>query len=286
MQDVLLAPAGQRDVYVAFGYFTARVAVAVHAHRAEVYEVDVELTLDDGAERVVRRAHVVLYRVPLRRAVLHRVRRRALLCEVHHRVGLLILDELQEAVVLLRQVHVHVAQVLARHLIPRGHAHLGGADRRERARAQLDIDLPARKVVDDHHFVAQVRQVKRRRPPAEAIATQHEHLLLTTCWSVAHLHNSVPRPHLHSGVRKRRLERHRRLGCNLCRDSVAAAGGAEERVRASGRCDDRQHGETSTLRRHGATDDVISDREVRLKGPNGANVGVTRLGSYLRHMGF
>mmetsp|Transcript_43909 Transcript_43909/g.105560 ORF Transcript_43909/g.105560 Transcript_43909/m.105560 type:complete len:202 (-) Transcript_43909:24-629(-) len=195
----------------------------------------------------MRRAHVVLYRVPLRRAVLHRVRRRALLCEVHHCVGLLILDELQEAVVLVGQVHVHVLKVFARHLVPRRHAHLGGADRRERARAQLDINLPARQVVDDQHIVAQVRQVKRRRPPAEAIATQHEHLLLSTGRSLTHLHGSVPRPHLHSGVRKRRLERHRRLGCNLCRDSVAAAGGAEERVRASGRCDYRQHGETSTL---------------------------------------
>ncbi len=44
---------------------TSRVAVAINTHRAEVDEVDVQTGLDDAAEDVVRRAEVVLDRVPV-----------------------------------------------------------------------------------------------------------------------------------------------------------------------------------------------------------------------------
>ena len=44
---------------------TSRVAVAINTHRAEVDEMDVQTGLDDAAEDVVRRAEVVLDRVPV-----------------------------------------------------------------------------------------------------------------------------------------------------------------------------------------------------------------------------
>ena len=178
VQDVLLAVARQDHVNVALGDLAARVAVAVHAHGAEVDEVHVVARLGDGAQHIVRGAEVVLDGVPLGGGVPHRVRRGALLGEVDDRVGRLVLDDLREAVVLLRNVEVDVADVLARELLPRLHARLGRGDWGERTAAHLDVDLATREVVDDDNLVALVGQVEGGRPPTEAVTPEHEDLLL------------------------------------------------------------------------------------------------------------
>ena len=216
VEDRLLAVARQRHVDVPLGDLAARVAVAVDAHRAEVDQVDVEARLDDAAQHVVGGADVVVDGVPLRRRVALRVRRRALLGEVDHRVRLLVLEHLHEAVVLLREVQVHEAHLVARDGVPHVAARLGRRDRRERVGAELDVDLPPRQVVDDHHLVPLVRQVERRRPAAEAVAAEHEDLLLPA--AVARRARRVRSRRLLD--RRRRVHRHDRWPRRLRRWAV------------------------------------------------------------------
>ena len=82
----------------------------------------------------------------------HGVRRRALFGEVHYCVGLLVLEEVHELFVVLRHVQVLERNVLAAHLLPRLHARLDALDGRQGFAAQLDVNVPAREVVHNHHL--------------------------------------------------------------------------------------------------------------------------------------
>ena len=80
--------------------FDVDVGIAVLAHRPELHEVDRAVLLGDGVEQVERAHHVVDLGVDGVGPVDHRVRRTALLGEVHDGLGLEALDErLGEAVV-------------------------------------------------------------------------------------------------------------------------------------------------------------------------------------------
>jgi hypothetical protein len=178
VEDLGLAVPWEGHVDVPFGDLPTRGAVPVDAHRPQVHQVDVQTGLDDAAQHIMSRSEVVVDGVALGCRGLHRVWRGTLLGEVHHRVRLLVLEHLDEAFVLLREVEVDEAHgLLARNGIPGVDARLGGGDRREGAAAEVDVDLPPRQVVDDHHLVTFVREVKCGRPAAEAVATQHKDLL-------------------------------------------------------------------------------------------------------------
>mmetsp|Transcript_19555 Transcript_19555/g.57707 ORF Transcript_19555/g.57707 Transcript_19555/m.57707 type:complete len:408 (-) Transcript_19555:559-1782(-) len=84
VEDALLATTGENHVNVALGDLAAAVPVAVHAHGAEMDQVDVETRFDDCREHVVRGANVVIDGVALVARGLHRIRGGALLSKVHN----------------------------------------------------------------------------------------------------------------------------------------------------------------------------------------------------------
>jgi hypothetical protein len=159
---------------IALGDLDPRGAVAVHAHGAEVDDVRVQLRLDERGQQVVRRVDVVVDRVALVARGLHGVRRGALLGEVHHRVGLEVLEHLQERVVVLRDVELVERDVAPGDLSPGVQADRHGLDRRERLGAELHVGGAPREVVDDRHFMAARRQVEGRRPSAEPVTAQNQ----------------------------------------------------------------------------------------------------------------
>ena len=113
MEDFALPAAGQDDINVAFGNLTARRAVPVDAHSAEMHQVDVETALNDGAEHIVRATDVVVDCVALGLRRPLRVGSRTLLGEVDDCVRLLLLYKLQELLVLLGGVNIEELHLLA-----------------------------------------------------------------------------------------------------------------------------------------------------------------------------
>ncbi|MPM27837.1 hypothetical protein SDC9_74351 [bioreactor metagenome] len=162
------------DVQVALGDLHPGGAVAVHTHRAEVDDVDVQPGLHHRGEQVVGGVHVVVDRVALVPGVLHGVRGGTLLGEVHHRVGPLELEQGQQAVVVLGQVDVAEPDLLARHLTPGRQSVLDRGDRGERLGPQLLVDRAAGQVVDDDDLIAPVGQVQCGRPATETVAAEDQ----------------------------------------------------------------------------------------------------------------
>ena len=118
VEDVGLAAAGEGDVDVALGNFSAGGTVAVDAHGSEVDNVGVDVGIHDGAAKVVGAGDIVVDGVTLGLGRLHGVRGGALLGKVDDGIGLLVLDELDEEVVVLGNVDVDELHVLARNLLP------------------------------------------------------------------------------------------------------------------------------------------------------------------------
>lgn len=81
-------------------------------------------------------------------------------------------EHANKPVVLLGQVEIDEADLLASVLSPHDQALAYGADRREGLDFELDIDEAPAQVVDDGHVVAGLRQVQGRRPPAEPVTTE------------------------------------------------------------------------------------------------------------------
>src|SRR5690606_20081634 len=170
----VLAP--DDHVQVALGDLHPGRAVAVDAHRAEVDGVHVETGLDHGRQQVVRGVDVVVDRVALVPARLHRVGRRALLGEVHDGVGLLGPDQVEEPGVVAGDVDAVEPHRPARDLLPRPQAHAHRLDRREAAGLELVVDVATREVVEDHDLVTELAQVQAGGPAAEAVTTEYEDL--------------------------------------------------------------------------------------------------------------
>lgn len=133
--DRLLALNLDLDVEVAFRNFHSGGAVAIDAHRAKVRHVNVFTGLDDGSQQVVGGVDVVVHCVALGAGALHGVRRSALFGEVHHGVGTLGGEELEESVVVLRHVEVTELDGLTGDLVPGGDALFDGDDRSQRLSA-------------------------------------------------------------------------------------------------------------------------------------------------------
>jgi hypothetical protein len=123
----------------------------------------------------VRRVDVVVDRVDLVAVGLHRIGRGALLGEVDHRVGAMLLQPLLEALVFLGDVEEVEAERPAGHLLPDAAALLDRVHGGERLHAQLRVDPAARQVVHDVDLVAafdrcrQVGQPTKPSPPRIAI---------------------------------------------------------------------------------------------------------------------
>ena len=138
----------------------------------------VELGLDQRGQQVVRGVDVVVDRVALVARGLHRVRRGALLGEVHDRVG----PEVARAARAARRsrgrrrpASTSISWPVTS--LPRAHALAERADRRERAHLELVVDPPARQVVDDRRrrgrgrtgtATSAIRRNRRRQGPGPA----------------------------------------------------------------------------------------------------------------------
>src|SRR5262249_31386905 len=130
--------------------------------------------------QVVRGADVVVDRVPLGGGGAHRVRRGALLGEVHDGVRPLLQQDVHQPVVLGGDVNVHEPDLAAGDFLPGPQPRPDGLDRGERFHFELNVDLPTAQVVEDRDVMTVVRQVKRRRPAAEPVSAKHQnaHVLL------------------------------------------------------------------------------------------------------------
>ncbi len=136
MEDLLLEAAavrlGHLHLEVALGNRGAAVgAVAVHTHGAEVHHMDVLAALHDGGEQVVGAVDVVVDGVALGGAALHRVGRCSLLSEMNNGIRLLLQQQIEHALVLVGDVHVHEAHGLATDLLPGLQPLADGGDRGE-----------------------------------------------------------------------------------------------------------------------------------------------------------
>ena len=134
----------------------------------------VELGLDQRGQQVVGRVDVVVDRVALVPRALHRVRRGALLGEVHDRVGLVVDQQVQQHPVVLGDVEAVERDLAAGQLPPGRQARPDRRDRRQRLGLELDVGVAPGEVVDDRDVVARGRQVQRRRPSAEAVSTEDQ----------------------------------------------------------------------------------------------------------------
>jgi hypothetical protein len=146
---------------------------AVHAHRAQLDQVDVRVGLGDGVEHVERADHVVLLGVDRVPAVDHRVRRGPLLGVVHDRVGPEVLDDVirEHGVGQVADVH---ADREAGQLPPHRDPGPQRLDRHQGLDPELVVVVPADEVVGHRHLVAGLRQVQRRRPAQVPVPAQHQ----------------------------------------------------------------------------------------------------------------
>jgi len=78
-----------------------------------VDNVGIDVRVDDGTAEVVGTRNIVVNRVTLGLGVLHGVRSRTLFGKVNDRIGLLLLNQLDEKIVLLRHVQVHKLNLLS-----------------------------------------------------------------------------------------------------------------------------------------------------------------------------
>ena len=149
-------------------------AVAVDTHGAEVHHMDIETALHDRGQQVVGAVDVVVDGVALGGAALHRIGRSPLFGEMHHRIRLFVLQQVEQTLVLVGNVHVDKAHRLATDLFPGLEALADAHDRREGFHLEIDIDLAAAEVIDDQHLMALIRQVHRTGPAAEAVTAENE----------------------------------------------------------------------------------------------------------------
>ena len=138
--------------------------------------MDVLAGLHDRAQHVVGRVDIVIDGVALVLGGLHRIGGRSLLGVVDDGVRVLGFQQLEQAVVVLRDVQFDDINVSSRELTPDRAPLNHGADRRQGLDAQFLVDPTSGEVVDDNDVVAASRKVKGCRPAAEAVATQNKNL--------------------------------------------------------------------------------------------------------------
>ena len=90
---------------------------------------------------------------------------------MHNGVRLLLDHELRESVVLLSEVKVNEADVLAGLFLPNTDALTNWANWGQRVNFEFKVDLATAEVVHNDHFVTDVRKVQSGWPTAESVAT-------------------------------------------------------------------------------------------------------------------
>ena len=88
-------------------------------------------------------------------------------------VGALCSQQRLEALVLLGEVEVHEADLLAGQCLPDPDAFAHRTDRGERVDLELEVYLTAAQVVDDDDVMARIREVQRGGPTTESVSTEY-----------------------------------------------------------------------------------------------------------------
>ena len=128
---------------------------AVHAHRAEMHDVNIKSALDDCRQQIVRSVEIVAYCVTLVPRTFHRVWRGSLLGKMDNRIGLIAEQEIQETDVVLRDIKIYKGDGTAAGLFPSVNSR------------------PQRLVWGDNDNVMTSRgQVQRGRPSAKSVAAE------------------------------------------------------------------------------------------------------------------
>ncbi len=90
------------------------------------------------------------------------------------RIGPVLVEEPEEAGVVLGDVDAVERNLAAGQLLPDLQSGSDGHDRRELLGLELNIHLAACQVVDDHDVVALSREMERRGPATKTIPTQNQ----------------------------------------------------------------------------------------------------------------
>ena len=106
MQNVGLATSRQGYINVSFRDFPTRRAIAVNPHGAQMHEVSVDFSINNGAAEIVTSTNIIVNSVAFGLAGLHRVRRRSLLRKVHYRIRLFLLNQFHQQIVLFGDIQI------------------------------------------------------------------------------------------------------------------------------------------------------------------------------------
>lgn len=160
------------DGQIALGDLHPSGAVAVDTHGAEVHHMDILAALDDGGEQVVGGVEVVIDRITLVPTAFHRVGRGALFSEMHHRLGLPVVQQIKQALIVACDIDAVEGYGLAADVAPGVQALAEWPDWREGLAFELDVDFATGEVIDDGDIVAEVGEVKGGGPATEAVAAE------------------------------------------------------------------------------------------------------------------
>ena len=120
----------------------------------------VDAGVHERAQHVVGGVQVIVDRVPFLARRFHGIGGRALLGEMHDGLWADLFEQVLELLVVLAQRQPLVADALAGMLLPNAKAGAERGNGRQRLDFKLDVDLAARKIVDDHNVVAEARQMQ------------------------------------------------------------------------------------------------------------------------------
>lgn len=115
--------------------------------------MNIEAAFNNCTKQIVRSVHIVVDRVALCSAGFHRIGGGPLFGEVHHGTGALTAQQTQQQVVVLGDIERNEVDGPATGFLPGPQPVVDRGDRRERFDPEVDVDLAAAQVVDDHDVV-------------------------------------------------------------------------------------------------------------------------------------
>ena len=118
VKNVGFASSWKGDINVTLGNFSSRGSVSIDTHGSKMDNVGIDIGVNDSAAKVVGSADIVVNGVTLGFGVFHGVGSGTLFGKVHDGVGLFVLDELDEEVVLFGDIEVDEFNVFSGNFLP------------------------------------------------------------------------------------------------------------------------------------------------------------------------
>lgn len=118
VKNVCLATSRKCHVNVTLRDFSTGSTVSVNTHGTKMNNVNIQISVNNSAAQIVGATNVIVDCVTFRLGGLHRVRGSTLLSKVDDSVGLLILDQLNQQVIVLGNIEVDETDILSRDVLP------------------------------------------------------------------------------------------------------------------------------------------------------------------------